>query len=50
MDVNVKNFLQLFVEYLQIERNYSKYTIESYQNDIRTFCAIYGASKAYPLF
>ncbi|MBM7586822.1 integrase/recombinase XerC [Bacillus pakistanensis] len=30
-------FLQLFVEYLQIEKNYSKYTIEYYQDDIQEF-------------
>ncbi|MEC2202683.1 hypothetical protein ACFRA1_16360, partial [Bacillus subtilis] len=24
---NVKNFVKLFVEYLQIEKNYSQYTI-----------------------
>lgn len=35
MDVN--NLLQLFVGYLQIERNYSKYTIVSYQNDVEHF-------------
>lgn len=29
--------LQLFVEYLQIEKNYSKYTIDYYQRDIREF-------------
>lgn len=37
MDVNVKKLLQLFVGYLQIERNYSKYTIASYQNDLEHF-------------
>ncbi|VXB18675.1 site-specific tyrosine recombinase for chromosome partitioning [Bacillus mycoides] len=37
MDVNVKKLLQLFVGYLQIERNYSKYTITSYQNDLEHF-------------
>ncbi|CAM4022587.1 recombinase XerC [Bacillus manliponensis] len=35
--MNVKKLLQLFVEYLQIERNYSKYTIAGYQNDIEHF-------------
>ena len=35
--VNVKKLLQLFVGYLQIERNYSKYTIASYQNDLEHF-------------
>ncbi len=34
-DVNV--WLKLFIEYLQIERNYSQYTIESYQHDINEF-------------
>ena len=29
--------LKLFLEYLQIERNYSQYTIESYQHDIQEF-------------
>lgn len=32
------NFLcKLFVEYLQIERNYSQYTVECYQHDIAEF-------------
>lgn len=35
--MNVKELLQLFVGYLQIERNYSKYTIASYQNDLEHF-------------
>lgn len=30
--------LKLFIEYLQIEKNYSKYTIENYQQDIKEFC------------
>jgi integrase/recombinase XerC len=34
-DVNVS--LKLFIEYLQIEKNYSKYTIEHYHHDIREF-------------
>ncbi len=34
-DVNV--WLKSFIEYLQIERNYSQYTIESYQHDIHEF-------------
>ncbi|PLS16666.1 tyrosine recombinase XerC [Bacillus sp. M6-12] len=33
----MKNSLQLFVEYLQIEKNYSHYTIERYQRDIDEF-------------
>ncbi|MEI4831038.1 tyrosine recombinase XerC [Bacillus sp. FJAT-53711] len=37
MDEHVNKMLQLFVGYLQIERNYSKYTIESYQNDLEHF-------------
>jgi integrase/recombinase XerC len=37
MDVNVNNSLKLFIEYLQIEKNYSQYTIEHYQHDIREF-------------
>jgi integrase/recombinase XerC len=38
MSENVKVSLKLFVEYLQIEKNYSQYTIEHYQQDIREFC------------
>ena len=34
-DVNVS--AKLFFEYLQIERNYSQYTIEHYQVDVRDF-------------
>ena len=34
---NVNVLLKLFIEYLQIERNYSKYTIEHYQHDIHEF-------------
>ncbi|MCP3739083.1 tyrosine recombinase XerC [Rossellomorea sp. BNER] len=37
MEKNLNLFLQLFVEYLQIEKNYSKYTIEYYQDDIQEF-------------
>lgn len=37
MDQNVNISLKLFIEYLQIERNYSQYTIEHYQHDIREF-------------
>ncbi|HLO12347.1 MAG TPA: tyrosine recombinase XerC [Pseudoneobacillus sp.] len=35
---NVNDSLKLFIEYLQIEKNYSKYTIENYQQDIKEFC------------
>jgi integrase/recombinase XerC len=34
---NMNISLNLFIEYLQIERNYSQYTIESYQHDIKEF-------------
>ncbi|HYK74593.1 MAG TPA: tyrosine recombinase XerC [Pseudoneobacillus sp.] len=34
---NVNVLLRLFKEYLQIEKNYSKYTIEHYQHDISEF-------------
>lgn len=34
---NVKNLLKLFVEYLQMERNYSQYTIDHYQHVICDF-------------
>jgi integrase/recombinase XerC len=34
---NVNVLLKLFTEYLQIERNYSKYTIEHYQHEISNF-------------
>ncbi|MFE8695194.1 tyrosine recombinase XerC [Cytobacillus sp. FJAT-53684] len=37
MDLNVNNSLTLFIEYLQIEKNYSQYTIEHYHHDIREF-------------
>ncbi|WP_174733918.1 tyrosine recombinase XerC [Mesobacillus harenae] len=37
MEGNVNNSLKLFIEYLQIEKNSSKYTIEHYQHDIRNF-------------
>lgn len=37
MESNVNNSLKLFIEYLQIERNYSQYTIEHYQHDISDF-------------
>lgn len=37
MVANVNNSLKLFIEYLQIEKNYSQYTIEHYQHDIREF-------------
>ncbi|WP_299090058.1 tyrosine recombinase XerC [uncultured Metabacillus sp.] len=34
---NVKNYLNFFIEYLQIEKNYSQYTIVNYSNDIEDF-------------
>ncbi len=34
---NVNKQLQLFIEYLQIEKNYSEYTIMHYKNDILHF-------------
>ncbi|WP_243289885.1 tyrosine recombinase XerC [Bacillus sp. FJAT-47783] len=34
---NVKKYLNLFIEYLQIEKNYSKYTIVNYVHDIEEF-------------
>src|SRR4051812_15279557 len=37
MAENMNISLTLFIEYLQIERNYSQYTIESYQHDIKEF-------------
>lgn len=37
MQENVNVSLKLFLEYLQIEKNYSQYTIEHYQHDIREF-------------
>ena len=33
----MNNSLTLFIEYLQIEKNYSQYTIEHYHHDIREF-------------
>lgn len=35
--VGVNVLLKLFIEYLQMERNYSKNTIEQYQHDISEF-------------
>ncbi|MCA1030061.1 tyrosine recombinase XerC [Bacillus timonensis] len=35
--INVKNLLNLFIEYLQIEKNYSQYTIVYYERDIELF-------------
>ncbi|MDZ5473492.1 tyrosine recombinase XerC [Bacillus sp. 31A1R] len=40
MNENVNVLLKLFLEYLQIERNYSQYTIEYYQHDISEFAEI----------
>ncbi|NMD69499.1 tyrosine recombinase XerC [Bacillus sp. DNRA2] len=37
MSANVNVSLKLFIEYLQIEKNCSEYTIEHYQHDIRDF-------------
>ncbi|MGJ7921043.1 tyrosine recombinase XerC [Neobacillus sp. LXY-4] len=37
MKENVNVSLKLFIEYLQIEKNSSQYTIEHYQHDIRDF-------------
>lgn len=35
--MNTKNLLQLFIEYLQIEKNSSPYTIENYKRDLHEF-------------
>lgn len=37
MSENVNVSLKLFIEYLQIEKNYSQYTTEHYQHDISEF-------------
>jgi integrase/recombinase XerC len=37
IEANVNVSLKLFIEYLQIEKNYSQYTIEHYGQDIRDF-------------
>ncbi|WP_097677981.1 tyrosine recombinase XerC [Bacillus massilinigeriensis] len=37
MKADVNNFLTLFIEYLQIEKNYSQYTVEHYHHDISDF-------------
>ncbi|GLB59359.1 tyrosine recombinase XerC [Cytobacillus sp. NCCP-133] len=37
MTENVNVFLKMFIEYLQIEKNYSQYTIEHYHHDISEF-------------
>nr|WP_295973860.1 tyrosine recombinase XerC [uncultured Bacillus sp.] len=37
MKKDVNESLKLFIEYLQIEKNYSQYTIESYLHDIQEF-------------
>ncbi|MDE3838508.1 tyrosine recombinase XerC [Bacillus methanolicus] len=37
MIANVNVSLKLFIEYLQIEKNYSQYTVVHYQQDIRDF-------------
>ena len=35
------DLLKLFIEYLQIERNYSKYTIEQYEHEINEFSYVH---------
>lgn len=47
--MNVNKMLQIFFEYLQIERNYSKYTIASYRDDIDHFIAFMG-TEGIPSF
>jgi integrase/recombinase XerC len=39
---NVNVFLKLFIGYLQMELNYSKYTIEHYQHDISKISFFHG--------
>jgi integrase/recombinase XerC len=39
---NVNVFLKLIIEYLQMKSNYSKYTIEHYQHDIRKISFFHG--------
>ena len=35
--MNTENLLQSFIEYLQIEKNSSHYTIENYKRDLNEF-------------
>lgn len=37
MDEKYKNILYAFIEYIQIERNYSEYTVKFYRQDIEQF-------------
>ncbi|WP_075980937.1 tyrosine recombinase XerC [Bacillus massilinigeriensis] len=37
MEESSRNYLRLFIEYMQIEKNFSPYTIEYYTNDIEEF-------------
>jgi integrase/recombinase XerC len=39
---NVNVLLKLFIGYLQMELNYSKYTIEHYQHDISKISFFHG--------
>jgi integrase/recombinase XerC len=39
---NVNVFLKLFIEYLQMDMNYSKYTIEHYQHGISKISFFHG--------
>jgi hypothetical protein len=40
--INVNVFLKLIIEYLQMESNYSKYTIEHNQHNISKISIIHG--------
>ncbi|PLR77626.1 tyrosine recombinase XerC [Bacillus sp. V3-13] len=47
MHQNVNVLLKLFIEYLQVEKNYSQYTVEHYQMDIKDF-SLFMSEQAIP--
>ncbi|PLR87479.1 MULTISPECIES: tyrosine recombinase XerC [Bacillus] len=47
MQKNVNVLLKLFIEYLQVEKNYSQYTVEHYKLDIADF-SLFMSEQAIP--
>jgi integrase/recombinase XerC len=42
---NIDKLVRTFLEYLEIEKNYSSHTIESYQNDLKAFVEFIGTEN-----
>lgn len=50
MDTTVNNYPERFLTYLEVEKNCSQHTIESYQKDLAAFAGVYAAQKQAEFF